>query len=78
MNIKKTRDGRPRRLTSYVLSRRCDPPAASPVDQFRGFCFGSVGKRDQLALEGFVAGQERSACGPTPEPPHRDRTDPTG
>ena len=78
MNIQKTRDRRPRRLTSYVLSRRCDPPAASPVDQFRGFCFGSVGKRDQLALEGFVAGQEPSACGPTPEPPHRDRTDPTG
>jgi hypothetical protein len=78
MNIRKTRAGQPRRLTSYLLRRRCDPPAASPVDQFDGFCFGSVGKRNQLALEGFIAGQEPSACGPPPEPPYRDRTDPTG
>ncbi len=78
MNIKKTRAGRPRRLTSYWLGGRCDPPAASPVDRFDGFCFGSVDNCDQLALEGFIAGKERSACGPPPEAPYRDRTDPTG
>jgi hypothetical protein len=78
MNIKKTRAGRPRRLTSYLLRRRCDAPAASPVDGFDGFCFGSVGSREQLALEGFIAGQEPSGCGPPPEPFYRDWTDPTG
>lgn len=78
MNIKKTRAGRPRRLISYLLRRPCDPPAACPVDRFDGFCFGSVGNCDQLALERFIAGQERSACGPPPEPPDRDRTEPTG
>ena len=74
MNIKQTRAGRPRRLISYLLRRRCEPPAASPVDRFDGFCFGSVGKREQLALEGFIAGQELLPAGRRPSP-DRDRTD---
>jgi hypothetical protein len=78
MNIKKTRAGRPRWLTSYLLRRRCDAPAISPVDRFNRFCFGSVDKREQLALERFIAGQEPPRCGPPPEPFYRDRTDPTG
>jgi hypothetical protein len=78
MNIKKTRAGRPRRLASYLLRRRWDPLAAFPVDQLGSFCFGSVGKHDQLALEGFIARQEPSAYGRPPERPDRDRTEPTG
>jgi hypothetical protein len=78
MNIKTTRAGRRRRLMSYLLRRRGDPVAAYPVDQLGSLCFGRVGKHDQLALEGFIAGQEPSAYRRPLERPHRDRTDPTG
>jgi hypothetical protein len=78
MNIKQTRAGRPRRLASYLLRRRGDPVVAVPVEQPGSICFGPVGERDQLALKGFIAGQEPSPCGRPLERPYRDRTDPTG
>jgi hypothetical protein len=77
MNIKKTRAGPPRRLASYLRRRRGDPVAALPVDQLGSLCFGPVGKRDQLALKCFIAGQEPSTCGRSLERPDRDRTEPT-
>lgn len=78
MNIKKTCPWRPTRLTSYLLRRRGDPVAAFPVERVGSLCFGPVGERDQLALRGFIAGQELSAYGRPLERRDRDRTDPTG
>lgn len=77
MNIKKARAGRSRRLASCFTRRRADSVAALPIDQLDSSCFGPVGKRDRLALTDFIAGQERSAYGPSPERSQGDGTDPT-
>jgi hypothetical protein len=77
MNVKTSRAGWPMQVTSCVLRRCGSASAISPVERFDGVCFGSVDTREQLALEGFVAGQEPFGSGPPPEPFDWDRTDPT-
>jgi hypothetical protein len=78
VNITKTRAGPAKRLASCFSRRRGDSMAALPLEQLGSFCFGPVGKRDELALTDFVAGQEPSVGGRPLERPHRDGTDPTG
>ena len=78
VNIKQSCAGWLRRLASYRLRRDGDPLPAVEVDRAGSRCFGSVAERDQLALEGLIAGQDPSAGGPTSERPGRHRTDPAG
>jgi len=78
MDFNQTHAVRPRRLASYLLRRCGRPRAAVPVDRLGSLCFGPMDKPDQLALKGFVAGQEPSGYGRPVERPDRERTDPPG
>jgi hypothetical protein len=45
-----------------TLRRRVPEPAsAAPAQRLGGVCFGPMSERDELALNGFVAGDDRAA-----------------
>jgi hypothetical protein len=69
MVIKNTHARLWRRLISRLLGRRADPVSVIARDLLPTVCFGALGERDHLALEGFTAARRPPAQGAPHEPP---------
>ncbi len=61
MRIKTTSVAVVRWLLETLRRRVPEPRSAAPAPRLEGVCFGPMSERDELALKGFVAGDDRAA-----------------